>query len=96
MSHEYIYDGESLIGVRIHGAEADFYPLLRAVDNNPTSQVAIYMKALELGADTPGVWDWKSVGFEDEDFLIFWGDPTSVNIQANSDDIAMEIQSELL
>ena len=96
MSHEYIYEGTSQIGVRIFGAAEEFYPLLRTADNNPVSQMEIRMKAVAMGVDTPGVWDWRSVGMIDDDVCIFWENPASTRNQDISDDAVAEIQNRLM
>ena len=96
MSHEYIYEGASQIGVRIYDAAEEFYPLLRTADNTPVSQMEIRMKAVAMGADTPGVWDWRSVGIIDDDVCIFWEHPASTCNQDVSDVTIAETQSRLM
>ena len=96
MSHEYIYEGKSQIGVRLCGVTDELYPLLCTSDNNPVSQMEIRLKAVAMGADTPGVWDWTSVGMVDDDVYIYWEAPATTSIQDARDDSVAESQSRLM
>ena len=49
----------------------ELHPMLDSLDNNPATQMRIRMAAMSVGADTPGVWDWRSVGTDDTDVYIY-------------------------
>ena len=72
MTHEFIYDGGAQVGVRIFDKAEEVDRLLRALDNNPFSQMEIRLMAMSVGADIPGVWNWRSVGTDDADVYIYW------------------------
>ena len=72
MTHEFIYDGNTQVGVRIFDKAEEVAPILRVLDNNPFSQMEIRLIAMSVGADIPGVWNWRSVGTDDTDVYIYW------------------------
>ena len=72
MTHEFIYDGGTQVGVRIFDKAEEVDRLLRALDNNHYSQMEIRLMAMSVGADIPGVWNWRSVGTDDADVYIYW------------------------
>ena len=72
MTHEFIYDGNAQVGVRIFDKAEEVDPILRVLDNNPFSQMEIRLIAMSVGADIPGVWNWRSVGTDDTDVYIYW------------------------
>ena len=57
MTHEFIYDGDTQVEVRIFDKAEKAAPLLRTLENNPVSQMEIRLIAMSVGADTPGVWN---------------------------------------
>lgn len=72
MTHEFIYEGEKQVGVRLFDKSEEVAPILRTLENNPASQMEIRLIAMSVGADTPEVWDWQSVGTDDTDVYIDW------------------------
>ena len=73
MTHEFIYDGNAQIGVRIFDKAEEVDPILQTLDNNPISQMGIRLVAMSVGVDTPGVWNCQSVGTDNTDIYIYWG-----------------------
>lgn len=72
MTHEFIYNGDKQVGVRIFDKAEEADVIIRTLDNNPISQMEIRLMAMSVGADTPGVWNWRSVGTDDTDVYIYW------------------------
>ena len=72
MTHEFIFDGNAQIGVRIFDKAEEANPILRTLDNNPFSQMEIRLTAMSVGVDTHGGWNWRSVGTDDTDVYIYW------------------------